>query len=81
MSSTDSKQFASEFAALGHGVLTYAVLSSLAGDRSGQRRARTVREIMTRAEQLVPELTTRHRGQAQYPMVWSHGMDFPLVVK
>lgn len=81
MSSTDSDQFATEFAALGHGVLTYAVLSSLRGEPNDPRRTRTVREVVARAEAMVPDLSRQHRGQPQYPMVWSHGMDFPLVVK
>jgi len=27
-----------------------------------------------------PQLTEKHRGQAQYPVSWGSGMDFPLVL-
>lgn len=81
MSATDGDQFASEVAQLGHGVFTYALLQSIAGDSSGRRRERTVGEIVSMAARLIPELSQQHRTQPQYPMVFSNGQDFPLVVR
>ena len=85
MSSTDSDQYASEVATLGHGVFTYGLLQALGGERKagsgGSPRERMVGEIVSAAARLIPDLSTRYRTQAQYPMVFSNGQDFPLVVK
>jgi len=80
MSATDSEQSAAEFPALGHGVLTYALLSAMGGGTAAPRM-RTVRDIATRAEGAIPDLSRQYRGRPQYPMVWSNGQDFPLVVR
>jgi WD40 repeat protein len=83
MSATDGDQFASEVAQLGHGVFTYALLQSMSAAPSGDgtRRARMVGEIVSTAARLIPELSQQHRTQPQYPMVFSNGQDFPLLVR
>lgn len=81
ISATDGDQFASEVAQLGHGVFTYALLQAISGDHAGARRERMVGEIVSAAARLIPELSQKHRTQPQYPMVFSNGQDFPLVVR
>lgn len=81
ISATDGDQFASEVAQLGHGVFTYALLEAISGDHTGTRRERMVGEIVSAAARLIPELSRQHRTQPQYPMVFSNGQDFPLVVR
>jgi len=81
ISATDGDQFASEVEQLGHGVFTYALLQAISGDHAGARRERMVGEIVSEAARLIPELSRQHRTQPQYPMVFSNGQDFPLVVR
>ncbi len=90
MSATDSKQLASEVGTLGHGVLTYALLRAMSGQGRnttsapggpGERRERLVREIISEAEAMMPELSRQFHTRAQYPMVWSNGQNFPLIVR
>lgn len=79
MSATDSKQFASEVKSLGHGVFTYALLSAMSA--APQPRERMVLEIIDTACRMTPELSQKHRGEPQYPMLWSAGQNFPLLVR
>lgn len=82
IAATETEQFASELAKLGHGVFTYALLQGLAGkaDRSADGKI-TVKEIEAYLNDAVPELTKRYRGAAQYPTGYGRGQDFPLVVR
>jgi uncharacterized caspase-like protein len=81
MSATDSDQFAAEVQALGHGVFTYSLLQTMAAGAGDVRRERMVGEILSQAARLIPELSVAHRTRAQYPMVYSSGQDFPLVIR
>ena len=40
----------------------------------------TVEGLIHYVKEKLPELTEKHRGQAQYPVSWGSGMDFPLVL-
>ncbi|MFO7782287.1 MAG: hypothetical protein R6W94_11750, partial [Spirochaetia bacterium] len=71
-------QFAQEFAALGQGALTRAVLDGLGGAASGDDDEITVGELKSYVENAVPALTAEHTGQAQYPTGFVFGQDFPV---
>jgi uncharacterized caspase-like protein len=79
ISATAPRQLAVEVAQVTHGVFTYALLRALAAD--GTPRVRTVRGIMVQVEQEVPDLAMRYGRRRQYPMLWSYGQDFPLVLR
>ena len=81
------QQYALEVPELGHGVLTYALLSGL-GEKSAPAApttadgAVTVQGLLQYINQRVPELTElHHQGARQYPVGLNMGMDFPLAVK
>ncbi len=73
-------QFAAEVKDLGHGVFTYTLLEGLKGKASGGTETVTVRKLMGYVEEQLPEITKRYKQEAQYPVVDSKGMDFPLVL-
>ena len=81
------QQYAYEVPSLGHGVLTYALLSGLG--ESGPAEAPsmsdgllTVYALLQYVNQVVPELTQKHhKGSKQYPVTFSTGMDFPLAIR
>lgn len=87
IAASTKQQYAAEVPELGHGVLTYALLSGL-GEK-GPPQAPTSGEGMVTIYSLlqyvnlqVPELTQKyHRGDKQYPVSFNTGMDFPLVVR
>jgi len=81
ITSTGTDQFASEFAKLGHGIFTHALIEGLKGaaDTNGDLRL-TVRELSTYIENKVPELSDQLKGSPQYPSAYSFGNDFPLAV-
>jgi len=71
-------QYAAEVKDLGHGVFTYTLLEGLDGKAAGKGEAVTVRRLMTYMEEQLPEITKEYKQEAQYPVVDSRGMDFPL---
>jgi len=73
-------QFASEVKDLGHGVFTYTLLEGLKGKASGGTEIVTVRKLMSYIEERLPDITKRYKREAQFPVVDSRGMDFPLVM-
>lgn len=73
-------QFAAEVKELGHGVFTYTLLEGLKGKAAGGSETITVRKLMGYIEERLPDITKRYKKEAQYPMVDSRGMDFPLVI-
>jgi WD40 repeat protein len=81
IASSGTKQFATEFDALKHGVFTYALLEALDGKADNGDGKITVNEIKFYMEDRVPELTKQYGGLAQYPTGWIHGNDFPITVK
>ncbi len=77
-----SEQFATEFAQLGHGVYTYALLQGLQGqaDSGSKDKQITVQELDVFIKNRVPELSEKHKGQAQYPKSYGGGDDFPVII-
>jgi len=72
-------QYAAEVKDLGHGVFTYTLLEGLNGKAAaGKGDAVTVRRLMSYVEEQLPEITKKYKQEAQYPVVDSRGMDFPL---
>jgi len=71
-------QFAAEVKELGHGVFTYTLLEGLGGRAAGRGEAVTVRKLLGYVEEKLPEMTKKFKQEAQYPVVDSRGMDFPL---
>jgi len=78
VSASTDQQYAAEIKALGHGVFTYTLLEGLRG-KGGAGKV-TVEGLIHYVKEKLPELTEKHRGQAQYPVSWGSGMDFPLVL-
>ena len=85
LAATGINQYATEFAHLGHGVFTYALIEGLKGSADGGVRDQkiTVLELRTWLDEFVPELTRKYSGEAQFPTGYSKGQDFPvkLIVK
>ena len=81
--STQSDQYATEFDELGHGVFTYTLLQALHGEADGSPKDGrvTVAEMNGFLQARLPELTERYRGQAQFPVTFFKGQDFPIVVE
>jgi hypothetical protein len=73
-------QFAAEVKELGHGVFTYILLEGLKGKATVKGEAVTVRKLMGYIEEKLPEITKKYKQEAQFPVVDSRGMDFPLVI-
>ncbi len=80
IASSGTKQFATEFKELEHGVFTYAFLEGLSGKADGGSRDKkiTINELRAFLDDRVPELTKQYRGEAQYPTSYSRGQDFPV---
>jgi len=73
-------QFAAEVKDLGHGVFTYTLLEGLKGKAAQGGDTVTVRKLMGYIEEQLPEITKKYKQEAQFPVVDSRGMDFPLVI-
>jgi uncharacterized caspase-like protein len=80
IASSGSKQFATEFDILKHGVFTYVLLEALNGKADNGDGKVTVNEIKLYMEERVPELTKQYGGTAQYPTGYITGSDFPLTI-
>lgn len=81
ITSTGAEQFATEFAKLGHGIFTYALLEGINGAADVNKDQRlTIRELSTFIENKVPELSEQFKGTPQFPSAYSFGNDFPLAV-
>lgn len=80
IASSGTKQLATEFEALKHGVFTYALLEALDGKADNGDRKITVNELKFFMEDRVPELTKQYGGQAQYPTGYITGNDFPISI-
>ncbi len=80
ITASGSEQFASEFAQLGHGTFTYALLEALAGKADNGDKRITVKEIDAYLQAVVPELTAKYKGTPQYPASFGFGNDFPVGV-
>jgi WD40 repeat protein len=80
IASSGTKQLATEFDELKHGVFTYALLEALDGRGDNGDKKITVNELKFYMEERVPELTKKYGGQAQYPTGFMRGNDFPIAV-
>ena len=80
IASSGSKQFATEFEELKHGVFTYALLEAMDGKGDNGDKKLTVNELKLYMEDRVPELTKQYGGTAQYPTGYITGNDFPITV-
>lgn len=80
MAAAGQDQFAAEVKDLGHGAFTYTLLQGLRGAADGSPKdgTVTVRELLSYVESQLPEISQKYRTEAQYPVVDSRGMDFPL---
>ena len=83
LAAATEQQYALEVPELGHGVLTYALLSGLGETGTPQAPATngmvTILALLQYVNQQVPELTEKyHGGSKQYPVSHNTGMDFPL---
>ncbi len=74
------EQFATEFSQLGHGVFTYALLQGLKGATDNGDKQITINELKAYLEVIVPELTQKYKGAAQYPTSYGLGNDFPVEI-
>lgn len=75
------EQFAAEMVQLGHGLFTYTLLEGLSG-KADSKKSNTisVRALTNYVEDQLPEISQTYKGVAQFPVVDSRGMDFPLAV-
>jgi WD40 repeat protein len=80
IASSGTKQFATEFDQLKHGVFTYTLLEALDGKADNGDKKITVNELKLYMEERVPELTKQYGGQAQYPTGYITGNDFPISI-
>jgi len=82
LTASNSEQFASEFVTLGHGLFTYTLLQGLNGQADGGAKDKkiTVEELSSYIKNILPELSAKYKGEAQYPNSYGYGNDFPIVI-
>lgn len=83
LAASGSEQFATEFAELGHGLFTYVLLEALSGKADGAPKDGkvTIYELKAYVDSQVPEYSTQYKGKPQYPVTYSRGQDFPVVIE
>jgi WD40 repeat protein len=83
LASTESEQQAAEIKSLEHGVFTYVLLEALNGKADGAPKDSkiTVFELKSYIDDQVPEISYKLIRHKQFPMTFSIGHDFPLVVE
>jgi len=83
IASSQSDQYASEFSELGHGLFTYALIQAFNGKAEAPPPDGkiTIYEIKAYLENVIPDLSKKYKGQAQYPVSYTNGQDFPVVVE
>lgn len=85
VAASTAAQKANEIRALGHGILTYALLTGLGakGDAPAARLTPegtvTMNALLAWLDEEVPRLTARYQGGPQNPVQASTGQDFPIV--
>ena len=77
---SSSDQFASEFSQLGHGSFTYCLLQAFKGDANPGDKKLTVKILDAYLQDKVPEITKKYKGTAQFPVTFSYGNDFPIIM-
>lgn len=78
IAASGTEQFATEVKDLGHGIFTYALLQSLNGNCKNVNQQITVGILKSCIEEMVPELSAKHKGQMQFPTGFGFGQDFPI---
>ncbi|MHC9542366.1 MAG: caspase family protein [Vulcanimicrobiota bacterium] len=86
IAASTAKQYAAEVPELGHGVLTYAILTGLGGDKKPQAALSsdgtvTVNSLLRYLSEEVPKLSQKYRGIRQNVVQFSTGQDFALEKK
>ncbi|UXX79972.1 caspase family protein [Reichenbachiella carrageenanivorans] len=83
LAASGSEQYATEFAELGHGLFTYVLLEALSGKADGAPKDGkvTIYELKAYIDSQVPEYSTQYKGKPQYPVTYSRGQDFPVVLE
>jgi len=83
LAASGSEQFATEFAELGHGLFTYVLLEALSGKADGAPKDGkvTIYELKAYIDSQVPEYSQQYKGKPQYPVTYSRGQDFPVVLE
>ncbi|WP_158233393.1 caspase family protein [Reichenbachiella sp. 5M10] len=83
LAASGSEQYATEFAELGHGLFTYVLLEALSGSADGAPADGkvTIYELKSYLDDQVPEYSSKYKGRPQYPVTYSRGQDFPIVVE
>ena len=79
MAASGAKQYANEFASLGHGVFTYILLQALKGEAANNKQV-TVNGLKNFLQIQVPALMKKYNGEEQYPASYGVGNDFPVEV-
>lgn len=82
LAASGSEQFASEFEELGHGLFTYVLLEALNGGADGAPKDGkvTIYELKSYLDDQVPNYSIQFKGKPQFPVTYSRGQDFPIVV-
>ncbi|MFH2141693.1 MAG: caspase family protein [Bacteroidota bacterium] len=81
LTASGSEQLAGEFASLGHGVFTFAILQGLSGQADANKDGKiSIKELSLYVENKVPELSEKYKGASQFPVSYGFGQDFPLVI-
>ena len=80
LTASSSEQFASEFSQLGHGSFTYCLLQAFKGEANLGDKKLTVKILDAYLQTKVPEVTQKYKGTAQYPVSYSYGNDFPIII-
>ena len=83
LAASGSQQFATEFKELGHGLFTYVLLEALSGKADGAPHDGkvTIYELKAYIDSQVPEYSNQYKGKPQYPVTYSRGQDFPVVIE
>ena len=78
LTASNAQQYAGEVKALGHGILTYALLEGLAGKASAGGFVK-ISGLLDYVENRVPALSKEYRHAEQWPLRSTTGSNFPLV--
>lgn len=80
IAASGTEQFATEVATLGHGIFTYSIIEALKGACKSSDGRLTVNLLKGCVEDMVPELSKKHKGVPQFPTGYGFGQDFPIVI-
>jgi len=80
LTASGSEQLASEFEEIGHGSFTYCLLQAFKGEANPGDKKLTVKILDAYLQTKVPEVTQKYKGTAQYPVSYSYGNDFPIII-